>query len=112
MGIAEARPGLVLACAAVAAGIAVPVAVWRWMVHHTAFFGNISLGVPGAGSVQVDGKWAYLILGLVVVIGYSAVAGIALVLSRRARRPFRNAITLVMLPVFFALAWIVARSPR
>ena len=106
MSVAQARPGLVLATTAVAAGIAVPIAVWRWMVAHHTLFGDISLRVPGMGTLQLDARWAYALIGLAVVVSYSALAGTFLILTRRARRPLRNAVTLFMLPVFLALAWL------
>jgi hypothetical protein len=112
MAIAQARPGLVLAGSALAAGIAAPLGMRQWMAAHNSFVGNFTVSVPGVGAVPVDARWAYVMLGIFVAISYSALAGIALILSRSARRATRNAITLAMLPVFFALAWFAVRSPR
>jgi hypothetical protein len=112
MAIAEARPGTVLAVCALAAGVVTPVGVWQWMAVHKSLFGPLTVTVPGMGATQLDATWTCVVLGFLVAISYSALAGITLVLSRRARRPFRNAITLAMLPVFFALAWVAVRSPR
>ena len=112
MAIAEARPGVVLAVCALAAGVVTPLGVWQWMAVHKSAFGVLTVNVPGTGAMQLDATWTSVVLGVLVAISYSALAGITLVLSRRARRPFRNAITLAMLPVFFALAWVAIRSPR
>ena len=112
MAIAEARPGIVLAVTAFAAGVVTPVGVWQWMAVHKSSLGGLTVSVPGMGTMQLDARWTCVVLGILVAISYSALAGITLVLSRRARRPFRNAITLAMLPVFFALAWVAFRSPR
>jgi hypothetical protein len=112
MAIAEARPGVVLAVCALALGVVTPVGVWQWMAVHKSSLGALTVGVPGTGTTRLDARWTAVALGVLVAISYSALAGITLVLSRRARRPFRNAITLAMLPVFLALAWVAVRSPR
>src|SRR5271154_5526766 len=112
MAIAEARPGVVLVICALVAGVVTPVGVWQWMAVHKSSLEGLTVSASRAGAVQLDSRWTLVALGVLVAVSYSALAGIALVLSRRARRPFRNAITLAMLPVFFALAWVAVMSPR
>jgi hypothetical protein len=112
MAIADARPGVVLAVCALAAGVVTPIGVWQWLAVHKSSLGGLTVSVPTMGARQLDARWTCVVLGVLVAISYSALAGITLVLSRRARRPFRNAITLAMLPVFFALAWVAVRNPR
>jgi hypothetical protein len=103
---------VVLAVSALAAGILAPVGMWQWMTAHGSIFGNLTVRVPGVAAIPLDPKWSFLAFGLLVAISYSALAGIALTLSRSARPQVRNAITVAMLPLFFALAWLVVRSPR
>lgn len=111
MAIADARPGVILAVCAAAAGVLTPFGVWQWMTVHKSFFGDLMVSLPGRGAMRLDARWACAVLGVLVAISYSALAGIALVLTRGVRRSVRNVITLVMLPVFFALAWVAVRNP-
>jgi hypothetical protein len=111
MGLADTRTGVVFAGAALVAAVALPLAVWRWMTLHSAFFGEITVG-PSGHARALDAKWVYPLLGVLALVSYSALAGFALVAARRASRRARNLITVAMLPVFFGLVWLwIGGSP-